>query len=194
MPLHPRSCHSPEYKLGPSACSFVLTHHQHHHIASLETPLEMAYKIEQETKEQSSCADWHQLRRPRITSTKFREVCHTRGESSAESLARRLLRPTHQTADMQRGLHLEPAAVEEYCRVMDVNYYSCRFLIHPDAPWMDSSPDGIVFDPKGQPVFGLVEVKCPNILSYADCPYIVSSKGTHCLRKSHPSGRFRARC
>lgn len=74
---------------------------------------------------------------------------------------------------------MEPAAVEEYCRVREVNHYPCGFLIHPDAPWMGSSPDGIVYDPKGQTVFGLVEIKCPNVASYVDCPYIKISEGTH---------------
>lgn len=173
------------YRLGPATCSFVCTEHQQHHMMSLETTLENAHKIANSTKEQSSCIEWHQLRRPRITSSKFREVCHTRAQSSAENLAKRLLRPSHQTADMRRGLDMEPAAVEEYCRVREVNHYPCGFLIHPDAPWMGSSPDGIVYDPKGQTVFGLVEIKCPNVASYVDCPYIKISEGTHTLRKSH---------
>lgn len=50
---------------------------------------------------------------------------------------------------------MEPAAVEEDCRVREVNHYPGGFLIHPDAPWMGSSPDGIVFDPEEQPVFGV---------------------------------------
>lgn len=80
---------------------------------------------------------------------------------------------------------MEPAAVEEYCRVREVNHYPCGFLIHPDAPWMGSTPDGIVYDPEAQTVFGLVEIKCPNVASYVDCPYIKISEGTHTLRKSH---------
>lgn len=78
------------------------------------------------------------------------------------------------------------AAVEEYCRAREVNHYLCGFLIHPDTPWMGSSPDGTVYDPKGQPVFGLLEIKCPNVTSYVDCPYVKISEGTHTLRKSHP--------
>ncbi|KAG1930738.1 hypothetical protein F2P79_022067 [Pimephales promelas] len=141
-----------DYRLGPSTCAFVFSEHQHHHLASLATSFEMAHKIEKSTREQSSCAEWHQLRRCRITSTKFREVCHTRGESSAENLAKRLLGSCHQTADMRRGLALEPIAVEEYCKVREVNHYPCGFLIHPEAPWMGSTPDGLVYDPEGQPV------------------------------------------
>ncbi|XP_062393358.1 uncharacterized protein LOC134080770 [Sardina pilchardus] len=175
-----------DYRLQPSNCAFVYTEQQHHHMASLETSLEMAHKIEVSTKKQSTCTEWHQLRHPRITSTRFREVSHTKALTSAENLAKRLLRPCHQTADMRRGLEMECTAIEEYCRVREVNHYQCGFLIHPDAPWMGSSPDGIVYDPKSQPVFGLVEVKCPNVPSYVDCPYIALSDGTPSLRKTHP--------
>uniref|UniRef100_A0A0E9QD54 Uncharacterized protein n=1 Tax=Anguilla anguilla TaxID=7936 RepID=A0A0E9QD54_ANGAN len=61
---------------------------------SLETSLDTAHTIENSTKEQNSCVEWHQLRRSRVTSSKFREVCHTRGQSSAENLEKTLLRPT----------------------------------------------------------------------------------------------------
>ena len=52
--------------------------------------------------------------------------------------------------------------------------------------WARPVHDGMVYDPKGQPVFGLVEVKCPNVASYVDCPYIVIRDGTPSLRKIHP--------
>ncbi|KAK0156244.1 hypothetical protein N1851_000466 [Merluccius polli] len=88
-----------------------------------------------------------------------REICHVRGQSTAESLAARILRPGQQTAETKRGLDMEPKAVEEYCQAKDVNHYPCGFIIHPDAPWLGSSPDGLVYDPKGEPVFGLLKVK-----------------------------------
>nr|XP_023665102.1 uncharacterized protein LOC111842592 isoform X2 [Paramormyrops kingsleyae] len=97
-----------DYSLGPSTCAFVCSEHQHHHMASLETSLE---KIEHSTREQSSYAEWQQLRRCRITSSKFQEICHTGGGSSAENLAKRLLRPCHQTANMRRGLDMEPLSM-----------------------------------------------------------------------------------
>lgn len=109
-----------DYRLEPSTCAFVFSEPQHHHMASLETSLETAHKIENSTKEQVSCIEWHQLRRCRIPSTKFREVFHTRGESSVDNLAKRLLRPCHQAADMRRGLDLELIAVEEYCSMREV--------------------------------------------------------------------------
>ena len=42
-----------DYRFGPSTCSFIYTLQQHHHMASLKTPLETAHKIEEATKEQS---------------------------------------------------------------------------------------------------------------------------------------------
>ncbi|XP_062387274.1 uncharacterized protein LOC134076306 [Sardina pilchardus] len=39
-----------DYRLQPSNCAFVYTEQQHHHMASLETSLEMAHKIEVSTK------------------------------------------------------------------------------------------------------------------------------------------------
>lgn len=49
--------------------------------SSLATSPEMPRKIEISTREQSSCNEWHLLRRPRITSSKFQEVCHVRGQT-----------------------------------------------------------------------------------------------------------------
>ncbi|XP_051557801.1 uncharacterized protein LOC127443342 [Myxocyprinus asiaticus] len=160
------------YCLGPSECCFVLSYHQQLHMNSLATSEVMAHQIEKRTRQQSMLKEWHQLRKPRVTSSRFREVCHVRRQSSAESLALRILQPGYQSGEMKRGLQMEPKAVEEYCFVKEVNHYPCGFIIHPDAPWLGSSPDGLVYDPKAEPVFGLLEVKCPNVRSYVDCAYL----------------------
>ncbi|KAL7398310.1 hypothetical protein ABVT39_007751 [Epinephelus coioides] len=73
------------------------------------------------------------LRRPRITSSCFREVCFVRGASSAEALAERILKGTRQTAEMRRGADMEFEAAMEYCRMKNVNYTPCGLIIHPDA-------------------------------------------------------------
>lgn len=83
--------------------------------------------------------------------------------------------PGMQTMKMKRGLAMEPVAVQEYCTLKNVNFIPCGFVVHPDAPWLGSSPDGIIFDPSVRPHFGLLEVKCPNVPSYVDCPYRMES-------------------
>ncbi|CAM4569067.1 unnamed protein product [Leuciscus chuanchicus] len=68
----------------------------------------MADKIEHATTDSASL-DWHSVRKPRVTLSQFREVCHARGQS----LAKRINKDARQTADMKRGLEMESA--EEYC-------------------------------------------------------------------------------
>ncbi|XP_061077381.1 uncharacterized protein LOC133111208 isoform X2 [Conger conger] len=98
------------YRLDPSNCMFVCSEKEQLFIASLETTWDMAHKIEAATKDQSMVSEWHQLRRPRLTSSHFREVCHVRGPTSAEHLADRILRGTPQTLVMKRGLEMEMEA------------------------------------------------------------------------------------
>ncbi|KAI2646375.1 hypothetical protein H4Q32_028342 [Labeo rohita] len=145
----------------------------------------MAQKIEEATREQSSCPDWHQLRRSRVTASRFREICHVRGLSSAESLAERIIRGTRQTAKMRRGAEMESEVTVEYSKLKNVNYSPCGLIIHPNAPWLGASPDGVVFDPTDNPQFGLVEIKCPNVKNIVDCKYLQMDHGFLTLKKSH---------
>lgn len=146
------------YRIQPSACMFVCSEHQQLHLKSLEVTWDMAHKIEGATRGQSLSADWHRLRRPRLTSSHFGEICHAK-QSSVERLADRIFRGINQTAAMKRGLEMEADAIQEYCQMKRVNCFPCGFVIHPDTPWLGSSPDGVVFDPSENPQFGLVEIK-----------------------------------
>lgn len=174
-----------DYHLEPTCVQFVCSHQQQLELECLATTLEQARQIEIATREQSATVEWHNVRRPRITSSRFREVCHVRGSSSAQSLAQRIKKGTAATAAMKRGLALEPVAIQEYSRIKDTNYWPCGFVIHPEAPWLGSSPDGVVFDPTERPTFGLLEIKCPNAKSYVDCNYLKKCNGTMKLLSSH---------
>ena len=95
-----------DYQLPPTdMLELSLTDEQNFHLKSLTVTLEMTRKIEEATREQGGNVEWHQLRRSRITSSHFREVCFVRGEGSAQSLAERMLKGTRQTAEMKRGTH-----------------------------------------------------------------------------------------
>ena len=152
---------------------------------ALTINFDMARSIERATREQSGSAEWHSLRKMRLTSSRFREVCHVRGHSSAENLAERIRKGGVQTALMKRGLALEPVSIQEYAHIKNISYWPSGFVIHPDAPWLGSSPDGVVFDPTEAPPFGLVEVKCPNVKSYVDCGYLRMQNGALRLKPSH---------
>lgn len=73
----------------------------------------------------------------------------------------------------------------EYYRMKNVNYMPRGLVIHPDAPWLDALPDVLIFNPIAQPPFGLVEIKCPNVMNYVDCKYLQMQHGTLALRVSH---------
>ncbi|XP_051560587.1 uncharacterized protein LOC127444949 [Myxocyprinus asiaticus] len=174
-----------EYRLDPTECVHVCTEEEHFHLKSLIVTLDMAYKIEAATREQAAEQEWHQLHWPRIASSRFREVRFVREVSSAESLAERILKGTRQTAEMRRGADMEFEAAVEYCKMKNVNYMPCGLVIHHDAPWLDASPDGLIYDPFTQPPFGLVEIKCPNVKNYLDCKYLQMQHGTLALHESH---------
>lgn len=94
-----------DYRLAPTDWAHELTEEQHFHLKSLNVTFEMARKIEVATREQAGNSEWHQLRRPQITSSHFREVCFVRGDGSAQSLAEHILKGTSQTAEMKRCTH-----------------------------------------------------------------------------------------
>ncbi|RVE72317.1 hypothetical protein OJAV_G00060510 [Oryzias javanicus] len=129
------------------------------HLRSLEVTREISAAIEAETRQQSKSQLWRQVRQPRLTASRFREVCHVRGESSARSLAVRMLKGTAQTAAMKRGLDREEDILWEYADHCDVSVTQCGIIIHPDAPHLGATPDAKVFDPKEMPPFGLAEIK-----------------------------------
>ncbi|XP_063040896.1 uncharacterized protein LOC134435783 isoform X1 [Engraulis encrasicolus] len=173
------------YRLEPTACQYVCSLQQQLHLVSLQTSWETARQVEASTRDQSLSVEWYRVRSQRVTSSHFREVCHVRGHSAAQNLADRMRKGVIQTAAMKRGLALEPVAAEEYSRAKNVSYWPCGFVIHPDAPWLGSSPDGIVFDPTEKPPFGLVEIKCPNVKSYVDCKYLKANGDIMSLKRQH---------
>lgn len=56
------------------------------------------------------------LRKERVTTSHFREVCHVRGDKSADMLAERIIQGVRQTAHMKRGLDMEAGALKDYAR------------------------------------------------------------------------------
>ncbi len=119
LPIH-------SYRLEPPSCAYVLSEQEHLHLKSLEVSFNMAHRIEAATQGQSLCQEWHRLRKMIVTSTRFHEVCHVRGHTSAENLAERILRGTGQTTDMRRGIDMEPLAVKEYCTLKNVKLFTLR--------------------------------------------------------------------
>ncbi|XP_077053553.1 uncharacterized protein LOC143704406 [Siphateles boraxobius] len=82
---------------------FEPNYKQQCHLESHKVSREISAAIEAETRLQSECQLWTQVRKSRLTASRFGEISHVRGESTAKSLAARILRGSPQTAAMKRG-------------------------------------------------------------------------------------------
>ena len=165
--------------------NFVPTYKQQCHLVSLQVTRELSASIEKETQNQSQCALWTQVRKPRLTASRFREVCFVRGESSAKALAARMLKGVRQTADMKRGLDREPEILRRYAESFDVSVTQCGVVIHPDSPHLGASPDGKVYDPQETPPFGLAEVKSCGVEYLTQVQHLEKANSKFSLRKTH---------
>ncbi len=77
---------------------------------------------------------------------------------------------------MNYGSAMEPVAREQYKVLFKKQVYECGLVVHPDLPWLGSSPDGLVFENDGSTT--LLEIKCPSSCedSQIQVPYIVDGK------------------
>ncbi|XP_077078678.1 uncharacterized protein LOC143731948 [Siphateles boraxobius] len=163
---------------------FEPNYKQHCHLESIKVSHKICAAIEAETRQQSECQLLTQVSKPRLTASRFREICHVRGESSAKALAARILRGTPQTSAMKRGLDLEPEILRQYSDLCDVSVIQCGIIIHPDAPHLGASPDAKFFNPKETKPFGLAEVKSCDVENVAQVKHQITLKGQTCLKKS----------
>lgn len=59
-------------------------------------------------------------------------------------------------------MELESQVIKRYAETFDVNVLPCGHIIQPDGPRLGPSSDGKVVDPSDDPLYCLVEVKCPD--------------------------------
>lgn len=126
---------------------------------------EVAIDVETKTRAQSHSSYWTQLRKSRITASKFGLVA--KRQSNFETLIT-YLNPSRRviTGPMQRGLNLESRAAFIYAskaKKDKVNLYPSGLIINPKCPWLGCTPDRKVFDGtvelQGLSPFGLLEIK-----------------------------------
>lgn len=70
--------------------------------------------------------------------------------------------------DMQRGIQLEPLAVDEYEHKRDVECVTVGFVPHPTIPRSGASPDRLIGED------GLIEIKCPKMATHQE--YILGGR------------------
>lgn len=132
---------------------------------SLGVTRETAIKLEQQTISQSSNETWYYLREKHITASKFGKVA--KRVTNFDSLVNQL-NPSRRvvTADMQRGIEMEPVAAMAYANIAKqgmVDLFPSGLIINPKSPWLGCSPDRKVYDSSaendGYLPFGLFETK-----------------------------------
>jgi putative phage-type endonuclease len=77
-----------------------------------------------------------------------------------ERIAQAPINEGYTSAEMQRGIDLEPIARAHYEAFRGVLVTEVGFVLHPTIKGFGASPDGLVGED------GLVEIKCPNISTH----------------------------
>ncbi|KAK0135016.1 hypothetical protein N1851_029172 [Merluccius polli] len=121
----------------------------------------MARIIAVATREHGDGVEWRRVGRTRIKSSRFGEICHVSGQSSAKHLALGIGNGGAQTAVMKRRLASEPVAVRGH---------------HPMV---------LRLTPTESPPFGLLEIECLNAKSCVDCSDGKMQSDTMKLKRRH---------
>ena len=162
--------------------SHVLSRSHSNVLDSLRISAEQASITEQQTRDQSQ-NPWHELRKPRLTASKFKQVCSRK--SDFEGLVSQHKKKPIQTTAMKYGLAHETDAAQFYGNTRFVNVYRTGFLINSGCPYLGASPDFLFYDPSRNEVFGLLEIKCLQCDSCKDAKCLKVINGQLTLKKTH---------
>ena len=154
--------------------------------------------VEEKTRQQADCKEWHRFRTGRTTASRMKAVCRTSVEKPARSLIKAICYPDtvrFRTKATQWGYQHEEDGLAAYRSMIDQSQDSFKveksgFVISSDYPYIRESPDSMVeCSCCGK---GTVEVKCPHCVrdkETPECPEKVSCMenvaGKVQLRKSH---------
>ena len=168
--------------LDPLYCH-VLNHHDSKVMEGLEISLHDARQVERDTREQSDNPFWHEVRRRRLTASKFKRICARKKD--LHPLVDQLKNKVVQTAAMKYGLEHESDAALCYVDTKCINVYRTGFVINPGCCFIGASPDFLVYDPTRTDPFGLLEIKCPQCPECKDAKCLKSVNGLLKLKKTH---------
>lgn len=183
-PLLPLSHHTLEPVLGFPSLS--LSSREQEHVNVMQITWEEAQSLEGSTRPpRGHKALAVEMLKLRLTS-RFREICTLRpGRSNADHLVFKIQKGGRKCKNSQADEEMKSEALREYCRHLCVNWSPCGLIIHPDAPWLGALPHGLVYDPKENPGYGLVHVKCIQFRSFIDCGFLVYKYGVLQLKKTN---------
>ena len=121
--------------------------------------------LEQRTEE------WKQIRKGSIGGTRVKSVMAKNNLPLIDELIAEkhtdLIEETFVNDAMQRGIDLEPFAIAEFEERSETKVDTFGLVTNEKFPGCHLSPDGLVLDVTGVPMFG-VEVKCPSTKKHVE--------------------------
>ena len=121
--------------------------------------------VEQQTKAQTKCPLWHQLRSYKLTSSNFGKI--VKRKSRFDTLATQLTRKQFSSTSvpsLKWGIEQEDVARNLYIQRLHESHPTFQVVcsglwIDTERSWLASSPDGLVFDQSE--LVGILEIKRP---------------------------------
>ena len=144
---------------------------------------EKAASLEERTRHQSHCAEWHQERKKRLTASNFGEIIHKRPATNLTCTIRKFLYGTFKgNAYTRHGLKEEASTIKQYKLHMlekgiHVEVKDMGLRVHPQYHFLAASPDGHVIVKSEDGIDqeeGLIEMK--NLLKNKDLSFVQAVK------------------
>ncbi|XP_038154096.1 uncharacterized protein LOC119791831 [Cyprinodon tularosa] len=172
----------PFHTLEPMSLSTTQTPQEEAFLNAMTVTWEEAHGLEMSTRGSKEAAD--KLLMMRITS-RFREICKLKpGKSHADQFLSKIQKGNARCKTSQIDEEMKSGVLREYCRKLYINWSPCGLVVHPSAPWLGATPDGLVFDHKETSSFGLVHVKYVNAKSFIECQALKCSNGVLELKRA----------
>lgn len=147
------STYENQYNLDPNLREFYINNVQlsEHRIIQLSC----------ETVKQSSCNNWFQARRLRISASSNVHHIKVLSRKPVETLISEMLHPSAIDSSSTRyGLKMESSAKEKYEQLYNCTVKRVGVIVSKYQPWLCASLDGVVIDDGC--VSKIVEFKCPS--------------------------------
>lgn len=131
----------------------TLNNFSNHVLNIIEQDPKLLEIVEENTRAQSTCMLWFDLRYGRITASKLHEIAHCGTDGS---LANSILGVTkkYDNLFMKRGRNLEDDVFNEVSKKMKKSIKKCGVVILEKFPFVAASADGVADD-------SVFEIKCP---------------------------------
>ena len=105
----------------------ILNRYEHDFITGMHMDRDISVELELQTQTQNHNKLWHDVRKHRVTSSVFKDICSRK--ANFRSLAIRLLKSkASMTAAMKHGVDHEPVSAQLYAEVTGNSVYLCGFV------------------------------------------------------------------